>query len=53
MYMSDREEGAAEPAAITGPGMVAVALAVAAIFYLGILPTRVLDLAAASVAAIF
>jgi NADH-quinone oxidoreductase subunit N len=53
MYMQEREETDAVPAPITGAGLAAVAIAVAAIFYLGILPTRVLDLAAASVAAIF
>ena len=52
MYMADPDEGVT-PAPITRVGMAAVAIAVAAIFYLGILPTRVLDLAAASVAATF
>ena len=52
MYMADRDEGVT-PAPITPVGMTALAIAIAAIFYLGILPTRVLDLAAASVVAIF
>jgi NADH-quinone oxidoreductase subunit N len=52
MYMTEPEEGVTH-ARITSVGMATVAIAVAAIFYLGILPTRVLDLAAASVAAIF
>ena len=51
MYMSDRDE-AVMPATITPVGMFALAIAIAAIIYLGILPTRVLDLAVASVSAI-
>ena len=52
MYMADRQ-GEAAPAPITGLGMTALAVAVVAIFYLGILPTPVLNLAAASIATIF
>ncbi len=52
MYMTPRAAGAAVPAT---PRVASAALAVSAIllFYLGILPTRVLDWAAASVATIF
>jgi NADH-quinone oxidoreductase subunit N len=52
MYMADRE-GAAEPVRVSGMGLTALSASVAVIFYLGILPTRVLDLAAASIATIF
>jgi NADH-quinone oxidoreductase subunit N len=52
MYMTDRSAGA-EPARIGRMGMAALSVAIAAIVYLGILPTRVLDLAAASIATIF
>jgi NADH-quinone oxidoreductase subunit N len=52
MYMADR--GTAEaPPRIAGLGMAALALSIIAIVYLGVLPTRVLDLAAASIATIF
>ncbi len=52
MYMTPRAAGAAVPAT---PRVASAALAVSAILllYLGILPTRVLDWAAASVATIF
>jgi NADH-quinone oxidoreductase subunit N len=52
MYMAERE-GEAAPAHITGLGMAALAVSIAAIFYLGVLPTQVLDLAANSIATIF
>ena len=52
MYMADRE-GVPAPARITGVGMTALAVAIIAIFYLGILPTPVLNLAAQSIATIF
>jgi len=52
MYMASRE-GAAAPAPIGRVGMAALALSIVAIFYLGMLPTRVLDLAAASVGGMF
>jgi NADH-quinone oxidoreductase subunit N len=52
MYMTPAEQGAAAPAVppIAGAALVASAIIV---FYLGILPTRVLDLAAASISTIF
>jgi NADH-quinone oxidoreductase subunit N len=52
MYMADRE-GVAVPAQIGGVGMAALTVAIIAIFYLGILPTAVLNLAAESIATIF
>jgi NADH-quinone oxidoreductase subunit N len=52
MYMADRQ-GAPVQARIGGLGMAALALSIAAIFALGILPTPVLDLAAASISTIF
>jgi NADH-quinone oxidoreductase subunit N len=52
MYMADRQ-GEAAPARISGLGMTALTVAIVAIFYLGILPTPVLNLAAASIATIF
>ncbi len=52
MYMTDRE-GAPAPAAVSGLGIAALTLAIVAIFYLGVLPTPVLDLAAHSIATIF
>jgi NADH-quinone oxidoreductase subunit N len=52
MYMAERD-GAAVPARITPMGMAALTVAIVAIFYLGILPTQVLDLAADSIATIF
>lgn len=52
MYMADRE-GLAVPPRISRVGMAALALSIAAIFFLGILPTPVLDLAADSIATIF
>ena len=53
MYMSDRDGATAAPGQVTGIGMAALTIAIIAIFYLGVLPTRVLDLAAASIATIF
>src|SRR5678810_766045 len=52
MYMADRE-GGPEPARVTGFGMVALALSIAVIFYLGILPTPILDFAGKSIGTIF
>ena len=52
MYMAERETPVI-PARVGRVGMVALALAIVAIFYLGILPTPVLDLAAQSIATIF
>jgi NADH-quinone oxidoreductase subunit N len=53
MYMADRDVAAPVPAVVTTAGMAALTLSIAAIFYLGILPTPVLDLAAQSIATIF
>ena len=52
MYMADRD-GEPVQVRITGLGMAALAVSIAAIFYLGVLPTQVLDLAASSIATIF
>jgi NADH-quinone oxidoreductase subunit N len=52
MYMTERA-GAPVPARIGGMGMAALTAAIIAIFYLGILPTQVLNLAAESIATIF
>ncbi len=52
MYMVDRD-GSPVPAPVGGIGLAALTLAVIAIFVLGILPTPVLTLAAASIATIF
>jgi NADH-quinone oxidoreductase subunit N len=52
MYMAE-PSNAPVPARVTGTGMAALAIAVVAIIYLGILPTRVIDLAGASIATIF
>ena len=52
MYMTERD-GAPVPARIGGMGMAALTAAIIAIFYLGILPTAVLNLAAESIATIF
>ena len=52
MYMADREPGVT-PGPVSNAGIAALALAVIAIFYLGILPTQVLNLAAESIATIF
>ncbi|MGE5244776.1 MAG: NADH-quinone oxidoreductase subunit N [Betaproteobacteria bacterium] len=53
MYMTPRTEAPAVVPAIPKVAGIALAASAIAIFYLGILPTRVLDLAAASVASIF
>src|SRR5688572_10649447 len=53
MYMADRDAALAAPAAVSRPAMVTLAVAIFAIFYLGVLPTLVLDLAAESIATIF
>ena len=52
MYMAERE-GEALQVRITGVGMAALAVSIAAIFYLGVLPTKILDLAASSISTIF
>ena len=52
MYMAERE-GEAVQVRVTGVGMAALAVSIAAIFYLGVLPTKILDLAASSISTIF
>ena len=52
MYMAERE-GEALQVRVTGVGMAALAVSIAAIFYLGVLPTKILDLAARSISTIF
>jgi NADH-quinone oxidoreductase subunit N len=52
MYMADRDISQA-PSPISPVGMAALSLAIIAIFYLGILPAPVLDLATKSIATIF
>ncbi len=52
MYMSDRE-AAPVPPPIKAMGMAALVVSIGAIFYLGVLPTAVLDLAVESIATIF
>jgi hypothetical protein len=52
MYMSERD-GEPVQAPVTRIGMAALAVSIAAIFYLGVLPTHVLDLAANSISTIF
>jgi NADH-quinone oxidoreductase subunit N len=52
MYMSEREAGIV-PAPVSKAGLAALAVAIVAIFYLGILPTTILNLAAESIATIF
>ena len=52
MYMADRT-GAPMPARVTMVGMAALTLSIVAIFYLGILPTRVIDYALQSIQTIF
>jgi NADH-quinone oxidoreductase subunit N len=53
MYMAERPGTAAVPDPISRAGMAALAIAIVLIFYLGVLPTRVLDLATQSIATIF
>ncbi len=52
MYMTDKSDAAPMPA-VTRPAMVALSLSAVALFYLGVLPTRLLALAARSVAGMF
>jgi NADH-quinone oxidoreductase subunit N len=52
MYMSERGTGEVPPR-VAGLGMAALALSIVAIVYLGILPTQVLNVAAASISTIF
>lgn len=53
MYMEERDQGLAAPAQVGGVGMAALVASIVVIFYLGVLPTRVLDLAAESISTIF
>ena len=53
MYMAEREPDLAAPVRVGGVGMAALVASVIVIFYLGILPARVLDFAAESIATIF
>jgi NADH-quinone oxidoreductase subunit N len=54
MYMSEESAGAAAlRPTVSGPAMAALALATIAVLYLGVLPTRVLDLARLSIVTIF
>ena len=53
MYMAETRRGRQPRPAIGALALSALAVSTIAIFYLGILPTRVLDLAAASVSTIF
>jgi NADH-quinone oxidoreductase subunit N len=52
MYMTDTSDAAPMPA-VTRPAMAALSLSAVALFYLGVLPTRLLALAARSVAGMF
>ena len=52
MYMTDKGEAPAVPA-VSPPALAALSLSAVALFYLGVLPTRLLDLAARSVAGMF
>src|SRR5918992_1087666 len=52
MYMADREAGVT-PGPVSNAGMAALTVAVGGIFFLGILPTQVLNFAAESIATIF
>jgi NADH-quinone oxidoreductase subunit N len=53
MYMAERETQAPALPRISRIGMAALAISIVVIFYLGILPTQVLNLAAESIATIF
>jgi NADH-quinone oxidoreductase subunit N len=52
MYMAEPDTQTAPPR-VTGMGIAALALAIIAIFYLGILPTPVINLASESISTIF
>jgi NADH-quinone oxidoreductase subunit N len=52
MYMSEKKEAAALPQ-LPGMALAALSLSAVALFYLGVFPTRLLDLAARSVASVF
>jgi NADH-quinone oxidoreductase subunit N len=53
MYMADRGPAAEPLPRVAGLGMAALAVAIVAIVWLGVLPTPVLDLAQASISTIF
>ena len=53
MYMADGPAATSAPVETPRVALAALAAAVAVIFYLGVLPARILDLAVASVATIF
>ncbi len=53
MYMTEQPAGAAVEPRLTTAATTALTLAVAAVFYLGVLPTGLLDLATESVISIF
>jgi NADH-quinone oxidoreductase subunit N len=52
MYMSDRDARPL-PAPVTTMALAALGIAVAGVLYLGVLPTRIIDIAQSSVATIF
>ncbi len=52
MYMAEKRDGASPPR-VPRPALAALSLSAAVLFYLGVLPTRVLELAARSVAGMF
>jgi len=52
MYMADRGTSQAPPR-VGGLGLAALALSILAIVYLGVLPTQILNVAAASISTIF
>jgi NADH-quinone oxidoreductase subunit N len=49
MYMAERDATLAVPARVKGVGMAALVVSIAAILYLGVLPTTILDFAAQSI----
>jgi len=53
MYMVDRDAALMPPARVAGLGMIAVVASVVAIFYLGILPSAVVNYATQSISTIF
>jgi NADH-quinone oxidoreductase subunit N len=53
MYMAERDAARPAPAVVAGVGMAALVASIVVIFWLGVLPTPVLDLAANSIATIF
>src|SRR5678816_342411 len=53
MYMADRDAALAAPAHVGGVAMAALVVSIAAILFLGILPTPILNLGAASIGTIF